>query len=190
MISRPARFRAEKAPDRVYRDVAPQLGESMAGRDRPTSFRCGAGGARAGRAETVAARGPARPSRLSAPHRQPRRVRANVSFRMGDHVDLALRSASPGTWRHARGTALQAGGHRFDPGTLHTENRCKRPVSSFSLGRTSRCARLDGNHFGTITTPNAAVEAPERRQDATRARTPSLLRAVIPLRAQLPARGR
>ena len=47
---------------------------------------------------------------------------------------VARRASSPVV---SAGTALQAGGHRFDPGTLHSEKLCKRALSVFQAWRQS-----------------------------------------------------
>ena len=43
--------------------------------------------------------------------------------------------------RNHRHLALQAGGRRFEPGTLHNETRCKRRVSRFRGGNVFPCGR-------------------------------------------------
>ena len=43
--------------------------------------------------------------------------------------------------RNHRHLALQAGGRRFEPGTLHNETRCKRRVSRFRGGNAFPCGR-------------------------------------------------
>ena len=46
--------------------------------------------------------------------------------------------------RNHRHLALQAGGRRFEPGTLHNETRCKRRVSRFRGGNAFPCGRKRG----------------------------------------------
>ena len=72
----------------------------------------------------------------------------------------------------ATGAALQAGGHRFDPGTLHRSNKRKWPISGafVQFGQTSRIRRqpvgavlklaFTGAHWPGIASP------PEGRRSA------------------------